>query len=354
MENSIGEPPEGTWFVWNNTINVKIPELIRREMEEKQREKNKNKSSEHFNPLKRFVSFLTLLVIGYNAVSLPRTLLGTEPKNGFVDGNKRTEFSISRKEHYSLSGDGLYSILNFDSNNKYDVVEIKDNLENKIEEIYAKDVISFGSNNKKIVVKKDFNDNYFLKDLSSKKESRIDLSFGEMITDIYVGKKIYLSSKKSGANFSRILVYDDLKKVENIEFYTGQSSVRDFEVKEGKFGVENILMALDNNQIRKLEKVGNKYVFKDVWKMNWLKNDVVNCATEVGSYIMFGTKNGQIGFFKKNNINEVYFLKLKEQDNFAVKELRINSINYDKKTNKTTVNFTAVRDYGVVDYSVKL
>jgi hypothetical protein len=357
MEDS-SEKLSGIWFSWDNCIKVKVPEMIKREIENIENKKNENTRKSHksgFGILKKFVSFATLLVLGYNTITLPKALLGKEFKTGFVDGNKKTEFLIDRKYSHSLSGEGLYSVLDLDSGTKYDVVEIKNNLENKIKSLYARDVLSFAANNKKIVVKKDFNNNYFLDDLFSKKEIKLDLNSNEEVTDLYIGKRTYLSCKDNSKNFSKILVYDDnFKKIGNVEFYTGLSSVKDFEVKEERKGVESILIALDNNQIRTIRKVGNKYEFADIWKMDYLKNDVVSCATEVGSYIMFGTENGKIGFFKKNDVNEVYFLKLKEEDKFPVKELKINNISYDKKTNKTTVNFTAVRNYGMVEYSVKL
>jgi len=357
-DNGIGyyedHPLPGTWFDFNKPLEVKVPEIIKKEVEEREKRKETLPKNGFFrNSIKKAVSFLTLLVIGYNTLAFPRALLGTETKKGFVDGNKKTEFKIDRNNFYSLKGEGLYNVLDLDSN-KFNVVEIKDNLENKIEEFYAKDVLSFSINNKKIVVKKDFNDNYFLKDFSYKREIKIDLKPGEAINDIYAGKLTYLMSKNQTSDFSKILIYDDLKNVGKVEFYTGQSSVKDFEVKEGKAGVESILLALDNNQIRRLERVGKKYKFANVWKMDYLKNDVVSSVTEIGSYILFGTENGQIGFFKKDNVNEVYFLKLNEENKFPVKELKINSVKYDKKTKKTTVDFSVVRTYGIEEYSVKL
>ncbi|MEM2121108.1 MAG: hypothetical protein QXU20_00405 [Candidatus Woesearchaeota archaeon] len=350
--DSISQPPEGTWFNFYDTIKVRIPELLRREIEERKNGKDNNKERK-FNPLKKFVSFVTLIVLGYNSISIPKTTIGNNLKSGFVNGEKKAEIVVDKKNPYSFSGEGLYNILNLDSSNKYEILDFE-NLEKKIEEVYAKDVLSYGSNDKKVLVRKDFNNNYFLKDLSSKKEIPLELK-NETVNDIYVGEKIYLSTKENNSDFSKIIFYDkNLNKKGNLRFYTGKSSIRDFEVKENKKGIESILITLDNNQVRRIVREKEKYVFKEIWNLNYLKNDVLTCATEVGSYIMFGTENGKIGFYKKNNPEEVYFLKLKEEDNFAVKELKIKSIKYDEKTKRAIVDFSAVRSYGVVDYSVKL
>ncbi len=276
-------------------------------------------------------------------------------KNGVVSGKVSDKKIFYNTERTSVSGEGLY-VVNFEEQNNLTKIVNSNNI--ILEEGFYEFVLGSSNGKDNVIVKKEFNNyNPIIEKLENngtkRFEKRLSLStLEESINDIYVGNsgKTYISTKDFRGDYSHIhVISKNGSERFKIDFWTGIKGVVDFEVEENENnGIEKIIMLLSNNTIRVLtpKDDGKKgYEWDKIIDLKSITNERVTSVASVGSYYLFGTEKGSLYVVKKDNAKEYYSIDLKDNVG-SVKEIKINKIKYNKKTEKTSVEATITTDYG--------